>query len=212
MCSEYRGLIVRTAEHIPIEDGSLDKLKYLCKDFIGERSLGEIDSPLKLFDELEKRGKLGVDKLGLLREILQRTNFYKLDEQLQEFELGRELQKLSLASQVERQAQAFRLHGNAEDVHETDGKGLETVNIDSKGTPSVKDDKISHQKEGPLSGKSHGACSCFHRHCPERLSGEIHMEIVMELATKGAWLAGTGFILKRYIEEPQTLALGCLPL
>ena len=35
---------------------------------------------------------------------------------------------------------------------------------------------------------------------------EIHMKIVMELVTKGAWLAGTGFILKRYIEEPKTLA------
>ena len=103
MCSEYRGLIVRTAEHIPVEDGSLEKLKYLCKDFTGEGLLSKIDTPLKLFDELEKRGKLGVDKLGLLREILQKTKFYKVDEQLHEFEIGRELQKLSLVSQVGRQ-------------------------------------------------------------------------------------------------------------
>ena len=32
------------------------------------------------------------------------------------------------------------------------------------------------------------------------------MKLILELATKGAWIAGTGFILKQYIDEPTTLA------
>ena len=36
---------------------------------------------------------------------------------------------------------------------------------------------------------------------------EIYLRIVLKLATTGAWGAGTLAILKRYINEPETLAL-----
>ena len=39
-----------------------------------------------------------------------------------------------------------------------------------------------------------------------QIFAEIYLRIVLELATKGAWLAGTAFILRRYINEPGTLA------
>lgn len=35
---------------------------------------------------------------------------------------------------------------------------------------------------------------------------EIYLRLAVELATKGAWVAGTAFILKRYINDPETLA------
>ena len=34
---------------------------------------------------------------------------------------------------------------------------------------------------------------------------EIYLQIALKLATKGAWVVGTAYILKRYINEPQTL-------
>ena len=34
---------------------------------------------------------------------------------------------------------------------------------------------------------------------------EIYLRVALELATKGAWVAGTAFILKRYINDPETL-------
>ena len=34
---------------------------------------------------------------------------------------------------------------------------------------------------------------------------EIHLTIGLKLATVGAWVAGTAFILKRYINDPKTL-------
>lgn len=38
-----------------------------------------------------------------------------------------------------------------------------------------------------------------------QIIAEIYLRIALELATKGAWVAGTAFILKRYINEPETL-------
>lgn len=37
------------------------------------------------------------------------------------------------------------------------------------------------------------------------LYSDIHLKIVLKLATVGAWVAGTAFILKRYINDPETL-------
>lgn len=34
---------------------------------------------------------------------------------------------------------------------------------------------------------------------------EIYLRVALELATKGVWVAGTAFILKRYINDPETL-------
>ena len=40
---------------------------------------------------------------------------------------------------------------------------------------------------------------------PNSHLSEIHLRIALKLATGGAWVAGTAFILKRYIDEPKTL-------
>ena len=41
---------------------------------------------------------------------------------------------------------------------------------------------------------------------PNSHLSEIYLRIALKLATGGAWVAGTAFILKRYINEPQTLS------
>ena len=34
---------------------------------------------------------------------------------------------------------------------------------------------------------------------------ELYLKVFLKLASKGAWFAGTAFILKRYINDPETL-------
>ena len=82
-----------------ITEEKLEQIKYLCSDDIPERDLEIIDSPLRLFKDLERRQMIGIDNLTFLRELLTDAMCPLLVTKVDDFELRREVELLCLKKQ-----------------------------------------------------------------------------------------------------------------
>ena len=98
----YRTLLLRISENITASD--LEKLKFLCLDFIPDGELETIDSALKLFKALERRSKLAENDLTFLCYLLTNVNCLtdRLSQAIGDFVTRRELESLGLKTQMGR--------------------------------------------------------------------------------------------------------------
>lgn len=198
----HRSYLLRISEDITKEQ--LEEMKYLCMDCISEGKLETITSPLQLFKELERLKKMDIDNLSFLRELLENVRCLELAGRVNDLNLRRELELLFLKEQ--RKEPRYR-----QDFNDT---AIECLVMEE----SREDQLLNHT--GALKKKALGGrqvdeekfrlqkrCPCV-VHCrPNRREpGEISLHIVVKLASKGVWFAGTFYILKRYINDPVTLA------
>ncbi|XP_039248633.1 uncharacterized protein LOC120326413 [Styela clava] len=65
---EYREMMAKLAKRI--DDGTLEKLKYQCRDLIGPGRLEKVANAQGLFEVLEERDELSCDNLEFLNKIL----------------------------------------------------------------------------------------------------------------------------------------------
>ncbi|GFS16290.1 FAS-associated death domain protein-like [Elysia marginata] len=66
---EFRALIVKITNDIDSDD--FNKLKSLCKDFIGQRDLSKLNTPLDLLHQLEQHQKLKPNDVEFLNYLLE---------------------------------------------------------------------------------------------------------------------------------------------
>ncbi|XP_029702371.1 FAS-associated death domain protein-like [Takifugu rubripes] len=71
-----------------LTEDQLSKVKFLCQDHIGKRSLETIDSGTKLFTTLSERGHLSPDDTELLGQMLQKVGRDDLFQILDAFVTG----------------------------------------------------------------------------------------------------------------------------
>ena len=69
--TSYKSLLCEVGEEISNSPNiKMDRLKLICGDKIPEERHREINSVFDLFKELENSGKLGIDNLGVLKQLL----------------------------------------------------------------------------------------------------------------------------------------------
>ena len=91
---EYSDLIFRIGTKIDVN--YLRRLVFMCREQISEDSKGKITNALELFEELEKQGNLGIDRLGTLKEILNQLKKRSMLKEVEEFEIKRKGSQLML--------------------------------------------------------------------------------------------------------------------
>lgn len=197
--NSYRTFLLQISDHIT--EGKLRQLKYLCSDDIPEGDLEMIRSPLDLFRQLERREMIGIDNLSFLQQLLSDVACVQLAKKVGDFISRREVELLCLKIQRGelRKIEGVPMAGDRQNhVLNHSLKEAAVVITSCNVTDGKHDEKITEVHPG--------RCSCFIHQSPnQRKQGEIYLRIALELATKGAWVAGTAFILKRYINEPETL-------
>ncbi|XP_020604805.1 uncharacterized protein LOC110043668 isoform X2 [Orbicella faveolata] len=197
--NSYRTFLLQISDHIT--EGKLRQLKYLCSDDIPEGDLEMIRSPLDLFRQLERREMIGIDNLSFLQQLLSDVTCVQLAKKVGDFISRREVELLCLKIQRGelRKIEGVPMAGDRQNhVLNHSLKEAAVVITSCNVTDGKHDEKITEVHPG--------RCSCFIHQSPnQRKQGEIYLRIALELATKGAWVAGTAFILKRYINEPETL-------
>ena len=92
--NNFRTFLLRMSDHIT--DVKLKQLKYLCSDDIPEGDLEKINCPLDLFRDLERRGKIGIDNLSFLQQLLSDVMCVQLANKVGDFILRREVELLCL--------------------------------------------------------------------------------------------------------------------
>lgn len=93
----YRSFLLRISGDIT--EDKLEQMKYLCSDDIPERDLENINSPLRLFKDLERRQMIGIDNLTFLRKILTDAICPLLVTKVDDFESRREVELSCLKMQ-----------------------------------------------------------------------------------------------------------------
>lgn len=88
--SKFRAVLLEISDQLTADQ--LTKVKYLCQDEIGKRSLEMIDSGIKLFTVLSERGKLGPDDTEFLGQKLSDIGRDDLCQKLTAFVNGSSLQ------------------------------------------------------------------------------------------------------------------------
>ena len=91
---EYSDLIFRIGTKIGLN--YLRRLVFMCREQISEDSKDKITNALELFEELEKQGNLGIDRLGTLKEILNQLKKRSMLKEVEEFEIKRKGAQLML--------------------------------------------------------------------------------------------------------------------
>lgn len=198
MGSSYRNLLLEIAEDLTPK--ILEDLKFLCLDDIGEGELEQISSPLKLFKALERRELLGINDLSFLQDLLTNVKCIQLANKVKDFTLRRELELLGLNEQrVKLKERCSRCVQTRRFPCEEDDPG-------SRFHMALAVCKCNSGKEDLE--EMHSTCSsciCSNHHSKARIPAELYLKVFLKLASKGAWFAGTAFILKRYINDPETL-------
>lgn len=203
MGSNYRTFLLRISENVTLEN--LEKLKFLCSDDIEEGELEKIILPLQLFKALEKRELITIDSLSFLRELLANVKCFQSVTEIDDFTLRRELELLALTKQRGKIKQGYprcvRVEGatcRENQQNEPDSK--------ERGFAVCSKSNEEELKEMCATCSQSSCCLfCSHCHSSQRKPGEIHLKVILKLASKGVWFAGTAFILKRYINDPKTL-------
>ena len=91
---EYYDLIFEISTKIDVDQ--LERLVFMCTKKISKASKGMIQNALGLFEELEKQGYLGIDKLETLKEILKQLKKRSMLKKVEEFEIKRKGAQLML--------------------------------------------------------------------------------------------------------------------
>jgi len=84
---EYNDLLYEISKKI--DENELPRLIFMCREEIAERSEEKVRDVLTLFKELEKRNRLGIDRLDTLKEILKQMKKRSLLKKVEEFEIRR---------------------------------------------------------------------------------------------------------------------------
>ena len=84
---EYSDLLFEISEKL--DANKLPRLVFMCREEIAKGSEESIRDVLTLFKELEKQGRLGIDRLHTLKEILTRMKKRSLLQKVEEFEIRR---------------------------------------------------------------------------------------------------------------------------
>lgn len=83
---KFNSVLLDISDHL--SEDQLSKLKYLCQNEIGKRSLEKIDKGIELFSFLRERGKLGENNTEFLAQILAEIRREDLLEKLNAFVYG----------------------------------------------------------------------------------------------------------------------------
>lgn len=198
--NNYRTFLLRISDHIT--DEKLRQLKYLCSDDIPEGDLEKINCPLDLIRDLQRRGKIEINNLSFLQQLLSDVMCVQLANKVGDFISRREVELLCL----EKRREVRKIEGVP--VSMAGGRRNHILNHSPKAAAAVKTNCSVTDGRHDESELNPRRCSCFIHQSPnQRNPGEIYLRITLKLATKGAWVVGTAFILKRYINEPKTLSL-----
>lgn len=81
----YKGLLEKIIRVLD-EHNDVERLVAMCREKIPEERDGQIQDVRTLFKELEKQNNLGIDRLGILKEILSETEQNDLLKEVEEFE------------------------------------------------------------------------------------------------------------------------------
>ena len=84
---EYSDLLFEISKKLG--ENELRRLIFMCREEIAKGSEENIRDVLTLFEELEKQGGLGIDRLDTLKEILKQMKQRSLLKKVEEFEIRR---------------------------------------------------------------------------------------------------------------------------
>lgn len=84
---EYNDLLYEISKKL--DENELPRLIFMCREEIAESSEENVRDVLALFKELEKRNRLGIDRLDTLKEILKQMKKRSLLKKVEEFERRR---------------------------------------------------------------------------------------------------------------------------
>ena len=73
-----------------------ERLVFMCRKQISKGSKITIQNVLGLFEELEKQDNLGIDRLGILKEILKQSKNRSMLKKVEEFEIKKKGAQLML--------------------------------------------------------------------------------------------------------------------
>ncbi|XP_068741050.1 uncharacterized protein [Montipora capricornis] len=106
---EYNALIYEISEKI--EETNLDFLKFMCRHHLGNGPCEHITTVRKLLLELEKKNRLGINRLDLLKEIVKQLKKQKKTllvlEKIDDFEVRRKAQSIGVISRLNRAADSL---------------------------------------------------------------------------------------------------------
>ncbi|XP_068693983.1 uncharacterized protein [Montipora foliosa] len=106
---EYNALIYKISEEI--DETKLEFLKFLCRDHLGNGPSGHITTVRELLLELEKKNRLGIDRLDLLKAIVKELNNQRrtrpILKKVDDFEVRRKAQSIGVISRLNRAADSL---------------------------------------------------------------------------------------------------------
>ena len=73
-----------------------ERLVFMCRKQISKGTKITIQNVLGLFEELEKQDNLGIDRLGILKEILKQSKNRSMLKKVEEFEIKKKGAQLML--------------------------------------------------------------------------------------------------------------------
>jgi len=80
---EFRRTLSHLSKHI--DSSTLEDLKYLSQDFICAAKLDMVKSPIEFFQALEESGKISVNDVSFLADLLKAEKKFHLAEKLAQF-------------------------------------------------------------------------------------------------------------------------------
>lgn len=128
--NNYRTFLLRISDHIT--DEKLRQLKYLCSDDIPEGDLEKINCPLDLIRDLQRRGKIEINNLSFLQQLLSDVMCVQLANKVGDFISRREVELLCL----EKRREARKIEGVP--VSMAGGRRNHILNHSPKAAAAVK--------------------------------------------------------------------------
>ena len=91
---EYNNLVFEISTKLDVNQ--LEKMVFMCRWLISKNRKERIENVLELFEELEKQGHLGIDRLETLKQILEQLKKQRILRKVKEFENKRKGAQLML--------------------------------------------------------------------------------------------------------------------
>ncbi|XP_022804883.1 uncharacterized protein LOC111342102 [Stylophora pistillata] len=99
---EYSDLLFEISTKIGVNQ--LERLVFMCRNQISKGSARTIQNALGLFEELEKRNNLGIDRLETLKQILTQLKNRSMLKKVEEFEIKRKAQSVGIIASLKQAA------------------------------------------------------------------------------------------------------------
>ncbi|XP_031562899.1 uncharacterized protein LOC116298542 isoform X2 [Actinia tenebrosa] len=154
----------------------LEGMRFLCVDFIPDCRREDTKGTLHFFRELEMQNKLGIDNLDWLISMLKHLKREDLVLKLTGFQVQRNFYLRRLCSHQRASLTPTQETINSREVFES----YSASHYHSVNQPSA------------YSGS-------------DRQPGEFALRCILRLATTGAWLGGSAYLLNRYKDDPEAL-------